>query len=270
MRRLTGLLAAVALSATSCGGLAGKPAARGKTIVVLADVSGSVRDQKAIATYEDAFKKIIATLDPGDVLVAGWITARSESEARLPINEVMPKVRKTVQNKLSEEAERVRARRALADERLKLTHRFDSLLEAPSRGAPNTDILGALDLAQRIFASYPKPIRALVLLSDMIQQSPGLNLKHRDLGRRARSTLMRHLKKQGRIPKLSGVRVWIIGARGGDARRFQEIRSFWTEVFKAAGATLNEADYGGPLVRFNPNAQVADVSGPSSAVSRGR
>ncbi len=264
MRRTAWLLALVVLSSAGCGRVGGKSPAYGKTVVVLADVSGSVRDREAIATYEDGFQKIVGKLGPGDVLVAGWITARSESEARLPINEVMPEVEKTVDNELVKEAARTRAARALAAKRPELIQRFDSLLEAPAQGSRNTDILGALDLAQRIFASYPRPARALVLLSDMVQESPGLNLKGRDLGRRACSTLIRRLQKQGRIPELTGVQVWVVGARSGNAARFREIRAFWMELFKTAGATLTEANYGGPLIRFDPESGSVGSSGPRS------
>lgn len=239
-----------ALAGSACGQPGAKKLPAGKTVVVLTDVSGSVRDREAISNYEDAFRKVVATLDPGDVLVVAWISARSESEPRLPINEVMPAVRKTVSNRLSEEAARKTAEEALVPRKKALIHRFDALLEAPERAAPTTDILGALELAHRIFESYSRSKRALVVLSDMVQESPELSLKNQALGPRQRSRLVGNLHRKGRIPRLSGVRVWVVGARNSEVRRFREIRSFWMEVFKAAGARLNEADYGGPLIRF--------------------
>ena len=254
IRRVAWVLVLAALVGAGCGRPRAAKVPPGKTVVVLVDVSKSVRDRTAISAYEDGFRKVIAALDPGDVIVVGWISARSESEPRLPINEVLPAVEKRSSNRLVERAMEKEAERALAPRKKEMIKRFDALLEAPGRAAQDTDILGALELARRIFESYPRTHRALVLLSDMVQESSELNLKDRPLGSRQRAQMIHELDAGGRIPKLPGVRVWVVGARSADARRFREIRSFWMALFKAAGATLNDADYGGPLIRFDMGA----------------
>lgn len=254
-RRLGALVLGLAVAAGACernaarasGETAGGPA----VVVVLVDVSGSVRDQEAIATYEDAFGKITESLAPGDVIAVGWISARSASEPRLPIQEAMPEIARAP-NELYRKAAWARAERELAARREELVRRFGRMLEA--RGsASTTDILGALDLARRVFQSYPSGTRALVILSDMVQESSELSLKRRVPEGGERSALVRRLKREGRIPDLAGVRAWVVGARDPDPRRFRAIRSFWLELFHEAGATLREADYGGPLIRFDPH-----------------
>jgi hypothetical protein len=114
-----------------------------------------------------------------------------------------------------------------------------------------TDLLGSLELAARAFTSAAQPRKILVIASDMVQDADGLNFERAPLDETARHKLLATLKSGGRIPSLSGVRVYVVGGGGPTLERARNIREFWLALFNEAGAELLPEHYGGPLLTFD-------------------
>jgi hypothetical protein len=118
-------------------------------------------------------------------------------------------------------------------------------LFASRSNQPGTDIIGGLLAASDLFASQPPGPRTLVLASNMWAYSPSddLNLKRRALDRRQIDQLIDRLARTGRIAKLTGVCVYVVGAGLDPGRRISNtiqlsMHSFWQAYFAKSGATV--------------------------------
>ena len=251
MRR--GLVSFTAMLAALAGTLACKPTpppARA-AVVVLVDLSGSVRRPEMIELYERSFDAVAQQLAPGDVLLVAPVTAASEMTLDLPIREELaapnpPNDNPAVVKRIREQAaDKLKAR--LPD----IEKRFRAWLEQPDRKILNTDLFGAFSYAQQLFASYPEqPAKVLVVLSDMVQDSPAHNFARQRLTPRRSKAPLTTLRNAGQLPRLDGAQVHVAGASAGNSARFHSIRNLWLAYFKAAGATLRPEDYGAAMVRF--------------------
>ena len=91
-----------------------------------------------------------------------------------------------------------------------------------THGRGGSDLLGALQVAARLFRDYPDRPRNLVLLTDGVITADGVNLLRRaPTGDAGRQRLIERLLADGRLPDLRGgagpkPRVWI-GGLGHDA-----------------------------------------------------
>jgi len=112
-------------------------------------------------------------------------------------------------------------------------------------GVPGTDILGGLLAAGELFASEPAGPRTLVLNSNMwaYSKADDLVLKARALSAPEIKRLISKLGRAGKIAKLTGVCIYVVGG-GLDPRRqipngIQiSLRGFWRAYFAKAGAVL--------------------------------
>ncbi|MFZ1007538.1 MAG: hypothetical protein WAN65_11910 [Candidatus Sulfotelmatobacter sp.] len=102
-----------------------------------------------------------------------------------------------------------------------------------------TDILGALTLAREIFDQQAKANeKVLVIFSDMRQQTRELDLES--------PSMMPSFDKIGKmkskigIANLTGVNVRAlrVDGAGRSTPYWQGLRDFWTEYFRAGGASL--------------------------------
>lgn len=198
-------------------------AAADELVIVAIDLSTSsagseLRDNTA------AIERVIAQVRPGARIVIIPIAEHSFSsriilDARLSTNT------------------------GLFDERLKAGRR--TLARAwgerskPLQGnAKATDIFGALLKAAVLREEHPSWPVALVLLSDMRQYD------HRGYDFERHTTfdasLLARVQREGLIPSLPGVQVWVLGAHasGISDARWLALRRFWTEVLTRSGATL--------------------------------
>lgn len=226
------------------------PAAPSKTIVVLIDRSGSVRTPEIESRYLSDFRTILGAVRHGDVIVAGWITGRSATELELPLNQEIPRFDPGTDNPMVRDAKRREAESKLAADRAALASRFQQLFESDRR-IGRTDIIGSLELAPRVFASYPRDRRILVILSDMVEDSDRFNFERETLTPQRIEVIVARLRDQAAIPDLRGVRVVVSGAMHHDNERFRRIREFWFRFFKETGAELRKEDYGTTMIRFD-------------------
>jgi hypothetical protein len=110
---------------------------------------------------------------------------------------------------------------------------------------PGTDLLGGLLAASEYFVSQPSGPRTLVVSSNMWAYSPsdGLNLKKRALSRAEIRALIDRLARSGKIARLNGVCLYVVGAGLEPGRRITNsiqlsMRSFWQAYFARTGADL--------------------------------
>ena len=114
---------------------------------------------------------------------------------------------------------------------------FDSVR---AKEIQSTDIFGTLARASDYaFASKNRPT-TLLLLSDMINETPAVNMTSRaDI---PDDSWIRHLAAAKRIPQLRGVCVVVAGADVSSARG-AAIREFWDKYFEAAGTHVSPDNY---------------------------
>jgi hypothetical protein len=115
-----------------------------------------------------------------------------------------------------------------------------------------SDLLGALQVASRLFRDYPDRPRELVFLTDGGINTGGVNLgfdpPRTDAGR---AKVIERLRAAGQLPDLTGgagqpVRVWMgglgHGVGGGDPRKTQALIDLWRSLVPAAHGELASDD----------------------------
>jgi hypothetical protein len=100
-----------------------------------------------------------------------------------------------------------------------------------------SDIFGFLSRAALVFADDPNGKKRLIVLSDMRHFGQGYNFENMNGLAKAR---IDELDAQGLVPKLQGVKVWILGAHtnGLSPAHWMKLKDFWTEYLKRSGAEL--------------------------------
>lgn len=214
----------------------------GRTTLVLLDVSGSVTDDDLTGRYTDVTARVAESMRGGDRLLGDRISDEGFGGSELLLDVEMP------QETLADNSFAAAAARdtVVAAARRAVGGLFDD------RGAPCTDIVGALDAAARVLATAPDAgEKRLVLVTDAVNTCAPLNLLDADLSEDAVRAFVDGERDGGRLPDLAGVRVWVAGA-GTDPRvsreRGFEIERFWRAYFEAAGATLAPENYGPTLI----------------------
>lgn len=226
------------------------PVAPSKTILILVDRSESVRRAEIESRYLADMRTILGAVGHGDVIVAGWITDRSATELELPLNHEIPRFDPGTDNPMVRDAKQRESDTKLAGARAELASSFEQLFRSDRR-VGRTDIIGSLELAPRVFASYPRDRKVLVILSDMVEDSDRFNFERETLSTKRVESIVATLREQKAIPDLQGVRVVVSGAMHRDNERFRRIRDFWFRFFEEAGAVMKNEDYGTALIRFD-------------------
>ncbi|WP_030507376.1 hypothetical protein [Microbispora rosea] len=132
-------------------------------------------------------------------------------------------------------AERISlARRAFA---VKTLNDLVSCARAERSTRNGSDVVGALlDIAQKTRGLEPPP--RILLISDMAQRAPELNLYTADIStEEARKSIISSLSD--RMPRLEGAEIQILGFGVGvksDHVRQQQFRDFWELLFRESGS----------------------------------
>jgi hypothetical protein len=107
--------------------------------------------------------------------------------------------------------------------------------------APHTDVIGGFMFAGEVFSHSNAERKVLAFFSDMRNEQPGVL----DLERPETIIVTKSIKaieKQGLIPDLRGVQIYIFGAGDHSAKKRPEylvsLRAFWAEYVRRSGATL--------------------------------
>ncbi len=215
-------------------------------VVVLFDLSGSTRAEELRQRYIEQFKVIVDGMKPGDRIVADAITESPLATSTFPINDELPPFNELTGNKLlyDDTVKRTRA---------EILEKVKPLLFDLARKVPNTKIMEALQLAERVFKTYQRGRKALVIFSDMVEESEFYDFTREALSESRTSSIIAQSRERSMLPELAGVKVYVVGASAGTyaqmhAGRASAIRDFWLTYFSACGADLTKERYGGALL----------------------
>jgi hypothetical protein len=100
-----------------------------------------------------------------------------------------------------------------------------------------SDIFGFLVRAAVVFADDPDGNKQLLVFSDMRHVGQGYNF---EIAKGLAKARMDELDSQGLLPKLQGVKVWILGAHtnGLSPAHWMKLKDFWSEYLQRSGAEL--------------------------------
>jgi len=219
-------------------------------VLVLFDISGSTGSKSVRAQYLKDFQTVVSQLSAGDTIIGEVITDNTLARARLPIQETLPVFNAFRDNKIT------------YDESAKKTveHIHAQAKETIEKTNPvaKTDLMNAFQFADKILngEEYAKTNeKILVIFSDMIEQSDHYNFADIKLADTQDMKIINAEKSAGRLPRLTGVKVWIAGATNMPtplitSDKIQEIEAFWQKYFEVCGAELPKEHYASVLLGF--------------------
>lgn len=212
-----------------------------KSIVIAIDVTRSIKTEEG-SLYLERAKELIQgdrvrpTLVPGDRLAVGLIT--ENARAAFPARVVPPKGKATTLD-----FEFKDTKRRIPDEEEAKAKRAQilaglTLLLATTEPGNETPILEMLRAVENHFTTDKRPIRWLWIMSDMLQDSGGLDFDRLRLDQVQIDQIISKLRKSGDLPSLDGVCVSVMGASPRN-----DVAAFWAKYFEATGATLERGHY---------------------------
>lgn len=241
------LLSLSGLLATS--GCGNAPMDHHTTWCILLDMSGVRENPDTRTQYKANFSRIVDQINPGDAFIVAMITESSINEPDFVLQHVFRQFKATSDNELIRKSEEKNFDSLfLAEKQQVMEQGADFILTSP-RVTGSTDILSALHVAENIFKKYPFPEKNLIILSDMEQYSSDYKFPSENLSQERINQILDIERGKARgVPDLSGVKVYVAGARSKDSDRFFRIKNFWLAYFDACHATLMKEDYGATLI----------------------
>jgi hypothetical protein len=238
----------VTLALAGCG--PPPPERPAKVILVLFDLSESTATQAMRTAYADTFRAVASTIGPGDALVAGWITDRSAAELTLPVRLAIPPFEPGTDNPPMVTALRTEAEAKAKLEIDRACTTIEAGLRGPGRKVLKTSIMSSLAVAERVFASDPRPRKLLVLVSDMLEDSEHYVFDRMKLGPAEASRIIATERAAARLPDLAGVTVHVAGAAAATDEKLFEVQRFWLAYMHECGADLRKEHYGAALIGY--------------------
>jgi hypothetical protein len=232
MKTILVVLATVLVVAGCDDAVGGESPNQGHSYIVGVDISGS-RNRTELGESKQLLDALIERLQAGDHLTlievyqGGRLPARQWSDSiRAPRNAGKP---------TASDKRRLEDFKAIA--RMQTSILFDSVR---AKGILSTDIFGTLSRAADYAKASRKRATTLLLLSDMMNETPDVMMTHRkDI---PGSSWIRERAAEKRIPQLRGVCVVVAGADVSSARG-AAIREFWNKYFEAAGTHVSPDNY---------------------------
>lgn len=230
------------------------PPPAGKVVCVLVDRSSSTKEQGVRQRYIESFRRILDKLGTGDIIVADAITDNPLAQSSFPVNDEFETFQPGTDNPLIVKKKQEEHEGKLREKRDQVWDKAQGLFAgAPSK---QTKIFDALRLAERVFHTYQRQKKVLVIFSDMVEESERHNFTRERLTEAASARIISEEKEAKRLPDLNGVKVYVIGAgqsgnRSSSSEQYAGIQSFWLQYFKSAGADLPKERYGAALLKFD-------------------
>jgi hypothetical protein len=234
------ILIFIILSFSACK-KAEQPKEHSKTIFVLIDYSESVRDARQ--DYNDAFKKIIPKIKLGDHLFLWKITELSEMESKPLKDEDFP-FPPPAKNEFYWKQAMAKAEKEMKAKLGEIERGMEALLNSEEQLSKRTAILGSLQVAEKVFKKDRKDKAVLIIMSDMIEDSSEYNFERERLSDKRISEIIGMEKSKKRLPDLSGVNVYVVGAKAPSREQFYNIQNFWLRYFKECGQRFQKITMG--------------------------
>ena len=230
------------VSLVLCAGMALPLAAapQPKTLVVLVDLSDSAEGFKR--EYIEDFRIILDHVNAGDVLLVTRIVKHPSAADALPIRVSIDAGSWIDNPKQGQQQRLLKLTKALMD--------FEALLRETEDATP---IVAVMEKVPRWLQSFPNPRKLVVVMSDMREYSPATaNFESRSgWTPAALDAFLARLRKDALLPDLSGVRIYVSGARDKDEARLRAVRGFWQRYFETTKADFAANRYDTRLVRFD-------------------
>lgn len=229
--------------------------AGGKVVMALFDLSSSTRETAIRQRYADSFQRVLDKVGENDVIVADAITDDPLGQSSFPINQTFPLFNPGTDNPLLVRKKQGEYDTQLQERRGQLAATAQRLLADTSRRISQTRILDAIRLAERVFKTYLRQKKVLVIFSDMIEESDRANFQREAPMEANTAKLLDQEQRASRLPDLAGVRVYVIGAAASNQRlaatSYTDVQNFWLQYFKRVGADLAKERYGAALLSFD-------------------
>lgn len=208
-----------------------------KLIVLLYDVTKSTNGEADHQIYHSTIQALVETLRPGDRVVVGLISAT-------PMSRSAP-VKNLSCRDTGVEIDDGECLDRLKRELLQTLARLSQ-----GRTAVQTYLLDSFWFAQQIIEADKRERRWIVVLSDMIEDSPGLSFDRIRFDDRRIPEMTQGLRSQRRLPNLHGAKIFVAGAGGKDRDHYLGIRGFRMEYFRQANGFCGLGMYGRVIPHF--------------------
>jgi len=231
-----------------CGDNKPEPAT---TWCVLLDMSGVREKPQTREQYSQNFSKIMKEIKPGDALIVAMITESSINEANFVANHQFDAFQPTTDNEMYQEAEQAKFDSVFAAGKKRISQSVKDFIINNPRITQSTDIISAIHLAAGVFKKHGNKNQNLIILSDMEQYSTDYKFPKENLNEERINQIIDTERQKARgIPGLTGVKVYVAGAKSKNSDRFFRIKNFWLAYFDACHATLMKEDYGAAMIEF--------------------
>jgi hypothetical protein len=225
----------------------------GTDYVVFLDLSQSIRPDDRALMKRALTDQIVPTLEAGDRLLIAPITDRTLTGFHPLVDETLPPMplfNGWTDNLLKhkKQVKEVNARVPKAKEAI--GKRIDAIF-ARRDASDRTDILSSLLLTEKLFHRVAQR-KVLVLMSDMIEDYAPYRFQNVAWTPDATGNILDGLEKNGMIPNLSGVCVYVGGASANSPAQAEQIAAFWQAYFKRTGADMDMSRYAHVLLHWPP------------------
>jgi hypothetical protein len=236
------------------------PARKPAVIFVLYDLSGTAKDARA--NYIAYTKELLQNAAPGDVIVGDAISSGSLStESYVLRGEFSPYANPTY-SAFDTTSEKFDKACVAADDKFKreIEDAEKKSEEFLTNQPPSalTQIMSGVYGSTRVFQTYPEHRRVLVVFSDGVEDSEIAKFDKQLPTEALTNSILQKLSSGGRLPDLSGVKVFFIGAAPNSLRIVKSadedyiaVKKFWLQYFQKTGASLEEKNYGTKPVRMS-------------------
>jgi hypothetical protein len=222
-----------------------------KIVCVLFDLSETTNYYETRKNYLDNFKIILNTMQGGDAIYTSLITERSVSDITMSLNFEFNNVTPKTDTELFLKIAKKQTDSLFRTIRDSIITSVNMVLLNPPKKINSTEILSSLQIAERVFKSYPQQRKILVVFSDMIEDSKQYNFENDILSDKNTLRIINNEKSANLIPDLANVKIYIVGAFHSNTNKYNRIKDFWLKYFKTTGASLQSHNYGASLIRFD-------------------
>lgn len=221
------------------------------TWYVMVDTSGVRESPETRRHYAGHLKAVFSKIMPGDAVTVALITEMSITEPSFLVQHQFKPFVPSTDNDLYMKAEQKKFNVGFEQEKQQLLNQAEDFILHSDRIAPKTDIITACHVASGVFKQYPAGHKKLIIFSDMEEYDGTYNFVRDKLNEARIRTIIEQEKNGSRkIPDLAGVDVFVAGASSKDSERYFNIRRFWQDYFREAGATLSDEHYGATLTNL--------------------
>ena len=226
----------------------------GTAVIIFLDFSGSIKTDERALFKREIESQILPSLSAGDRLLMAPIHDKTLTEFRPLVQVILPakpefSVWRDNVLTYNRRVKEVEAR--VLDLKAKVKTEVADVL-GRRYASPYTDIFSSLLIAQKLFHEETRR-KVLVLMSDMIEDTPEYNFEKIAWSPSAVEKLVAELEAKALVPKLPGVCVYVSGASARSAALAENIARFWEAYFRRTGADMHPSRYAHVLLHWPPS-----------------